>query len=130
MATTLDDLVEKVAKPEARPEAPAEASVRTDRGIKGTYVDDDIAWIAIRILVLVAVMVLGSIGYLALERLIGVKVLTMIRIWSPVIAWGLMSFFEKPFFKIRPWAALATLTMIPALSGHLWQLFQGMVGPR
>jgi hypothetical protein len=126
MATTLDDLVEKVAKPEAKTEAP----VRADRGIKGTYVDDDIAWIAIRTLVLVAVMVLGSIGYLWLERLIGVKVLTMIRIWSPVIAWGLMSFFEKPFFKIRPWAALATLTMIPALSGHLWQLFQGMVGPR
>jgi hypothetical protein len=127
MATTLDDLAEKVVKPESKT---GETSARTDRGIQGTYVDDDFAWILIRTLVLVAVLVLWSIGYLALERLIGVKVLTMIRIWSPVVAWGLMAFFEKPFFKIRPWAALATLTMIPALSGHLWQLFQGMVGAR
>lgn len=129
MAATLDDLASAITSDASISDTP-KSSARVDRGIKGTYIDDDIAWISIRTLVLIAILVLGSIGYLFLERLIGVKVLTMIRIWSPVIAWGLMAFFEKPFFKIRPWAILATLTMIPALSGHLWQLFQGMVGAR
>lgn len=125
---TLDDLVADVM-----PESPSSTTAstnRVDRGIKGTLLDDYAIEIAMKVATLAAILVFGSIGYLTLERVIGVKTLTMIRVWSPVVAWSLMAFFKKPFLKGGSWFVLATLIMIPALSGYLWQLFQGLVGSR
>jgi hypothetical protein len=83
-----------------------------------------------KIATLAAILVLGSIGYLALERAIGVKAITPIRIWSPVVAWLGLAFFHKPFLRFGWWGLLATLSILPTVSGYLWQLFQGLVGQR
>lgn len=132
MAMTLDDLAAKVAKKTAPDSTVSDSPTltRTDRGIQGTLIDDYAVEILVKILALGAILIFGSWGYLALERAIGVKVLTMIRIWSPVVAWSLMAFFKKPFLRGGSWFILATLTMIPALSGYLFQLMNGTVGPR
>lgn len=126
MTKTLEDLASEVIdKPIKTAEAP-----KVDRGIKGTLIDDYAIEITMKIGALTMILVLGSIGYLCLERLVSVKAITPIRIWSPVIAWFLMAFLKKPFLRGGSWFLLATLIMIPTLSGYLWQLFQNLVGNR
>jgi hypothetical protein len=129
MATTLDDLASRVV---TKPAVAVDASIptRTDRGIKGTLIDDYAIEIGMKIATLATILILGSIGYLALERAIGVKTITMIRVWLPVLGWAFLAFFHKPFLRFGWWGLLATLTVIPTTSGYLWQLFQGMVGAR
>lgn len=122
----LDDLATEVIE---EPVKSANAS-RVDRGIKGTLLDDYAIEIAMKFATLVAILVLGSIVYLALERAIGVKTITPIRIWSPVVAWLGLAFFHKPFLRFGWWGLLATLSILPTVSGYLWQLFQGLVGNR
>lgn len=122
----LDDLATEVIE---EPAKSANAS-RVDRGIKGTLLDDYAIEIAMKFATLVAILVLGSIVYLALERAIGVKTITPIRIWSPVVVWLGLAFFHKPFLRFGWWGLLATLSILPTVSGYLWQLFQGLVGNR
>ncbi len=110
--------------------ATSESAPRKDRGIKGTLLDDYAIEIAMKALTLVAILVLGSIGYLWLERAVGAGKLTPFRIWSPVIGWAILAFTHKPFLRFGWWGLLATLTVLPTVSGYLWQLFQSMVGTR
>lgn len=125
---TLDDLATEVIEEPVK--SANESSPRVDRGIKGTLLDDYAIEIVQKVATLAAILVLGSIGYLALERAIGVKTITPIRIWSPVVAWLGLAFFHKPFLRFGWWGLLATLSILPTVSGYLWQLFQGLVGNR
>jgi hypothetical protein len=103
---------------------------RKDRGIKGTMIDDYVIEALIKLLALVAILILGSIGYLFLEKVIGKGILTPIRIWLPVVGWIIIAFLKKPFLRFGWWGALCTLIIIPTTSGYLWQFFQSIVGNR
>lgn len=102
----------------------------TDKGIKGTLVDDYAIAILSKLCTLIAILVLGSILFLWLERTIGKAGLTPYRIWLPVAGWGFLAFTHKPFLRFGWWGALCTMAIIPTVSGYLWQLFQSMVGSR
>lgn len=125
---TLEDLASEVIE---KPSKTATADTpKADRGIKGTLIDDYAIEIGMKIATLAAILIVGSIGYLALERMVGVKAITPIRIWSPVAAWAGLAFFHKPFLRFGWWGLLATLSILPTVSGYLWQLFQNLVGAR
>jgi|GEM_PF-2157415 len=128
MAKTLDDLAAKVVNTTASKSS--ETSTRADRGIKGTLLDDYAIEILKKVSTLAAILVFGSIAYLMLERWIGVKTLTPYRVWFPTVGWGLLAFSHKPFLRFGWWGLLATLSILPTVSAHLWQLFQGLVGQR
>ena len=127
MTASVEDLK---AKYKGATATTATESPKKDRGIKGTLLDDYAIEIAMKALTLVAILVLGSIGYLWLERAVGAGKLTPFRIWFPVIGWAILAFTHKPFLRFGWWGLLATLSILPTVSGYLWQLFQAMVGTR
>ncbi len=123
MARTLEDLASSVV-------TPASGNAPVDRGIKGTLIDDAAIAILMKVATLLTILILGSIFYLWLERAVGAKNITPLRVWLPTIAWVGLAFFTKPFLRFGWWGLLATLCILPNTSGYLWQLFQSMVGTR
>ncbi len=152
MGATVEELKKKYK--DAAPAAPAaeakEPTATKDRGIKGTLVDDYAIEIAMKVLTLLSILVIGSIGYLWLEKVTTIPAivcpaastasqcvakaafitLTPVRIWFPVVGWGLLAFTHQPFLRFGWWGLLATLTVLPTVSGYLWQFFQLLVGTR
>jgi hypothetical protein len=126
---TIEELKTKY-KEKAAETTTDDSAKRKDRGIKGTMIDDYVIEGLIKLLALVAILVLGSIGYLFLEKVIGKGILTPIRIWLPVVAWVIIAFLRKPFLRFGLWGCLCTVIIIPTTSGYLWQFFQSMVGTR
>jgi len=127
MAANVEELKQKYKNASADNESKPD---KKDRGIKGTLIDDYALEIAMKLLALLAILVIGSILYLWLERTITTKFLTPWRIWLPVVGWVVLAFLQKPFLRFGWWGILCTLAVIPTVSGYLWQLFQGLVGTR
>lgn len=110
--------------------APTEASPAptqiVDRGIKGTLIDDFLAIYGIPILIF---LLIGGL-YLGLERIVGAKILTPVRIWGLALTlYGFMCWKKFSFnYGLGGWIAVLSVSI--STSGYLWEAVQAWVGKR
>lgn len=99
-----------------------------DRGIKGTLLDDYFAIFLLKFGVPLLIICLVGIIYLGIERMIGAKVITPIRIWGlTAILYGFMC-WKNLKIGIGGWIAVFSVSISTA--GYLWQFLDTWVGKR
>jgi hypothetical protein len=124
---TVEELKERYKE---RKEGAAEAPAKSAKSVKSSIADDARIEIAMKLLTLFAILIIGGVLYLWWERSVSARLIAPWRIWLSVIAWIFLAFNQKPFLMFGWWGLLATLTVIPTVSGYLWQFFQSLVGVR